>query len=45
MFVGNGVKILVQEYMLDQDFKHFILLVLVPLLFAISLVSTLASYV
>jgi cellulose synthase/poly-beta-1,6-N-acetylglucosamine synthase-like glycosyltransferase len=37
VFVGNGVKILVQEYLLDQDYKHFILLVLVPPLFAISL--------
>lgn len=43
--MGNGIKILVQEYMLDQDFKHFILLVLVPLLFAISLVSRRTSYV
>ena len=39
MFIGNGIKILVQEYTLDQDYSHFLLLVLVPPLFAVSLVS------
>ncbi|KAG9311354.1 glycosyl transferase family group 2-domain-containing protein [Chiua virens] len=41
VFMGNGIKILVQEYMLDQDYSHFILLVLVPFLFAVSLFFTL----
>ncbi|KAH0828624.1 glycosyl transferase family group 2-domain-containing protein [Lanmaoa asiatica] len=45
VFMGNGIKILVQEYMLDQDYTHLLLFVLVPVLFAISLVSPLGSYV
>ncbi|KAF8443806.1 glycosyl transferase family group 2-domain-containing protein [Boletus edulis BED1] len=41
VFIGNGIKILVQEYMLDQDYLHFLLLILVPVLFAVSLFFTL----
>lgn len=44
VFMGNGIKILLQEYMLDQDYTHFLFLILVPVLFAISLVSTLTSH-
>ena len=43
VFIGNGIKILVQEYMLDQDYTHFLLFNLVPVLFAVSLVSPLVS--
>lgn len=45
VFMGNGIKILVQEYMLDQDYTHFLLLILVPVLFAISLVNSLGPCV
>ncbi|KAF8551621.1 hypothetical protein OG21DRAFT_1417653 [Imleria badia] len=41
LFMGNGIKILVQEYMLDQDYTHFLFLILVPVLFAVSLFFTL----
>lgn len=43
--MGNGIKILVQEYLLDQDYTHFVLLVLVPPLFSISLVSPLGYHI
>ncbi|KAG8221569.1 glycosyl transferase family group 2-domain-containing protein [Butyriboletus roseoflavus] len=41
VFMGNGIKILLQEYMLDQDYTHFLLLILIPVLFAVSLFFTL----
>ncbi|KAF9219278.1 hypothetical protein BS17DRAFT_789594 [Gyrodon lividus] len=44
VFMGNGVKIVLQEYELDQNYMHFVLLVLIPLLFAISLFFTLQLF-
>ncbi|KAF8841492.1 hypothetical protein BDN67DRAFT_1010564 [Paxillus ammoniavirescens] len=41
VFMGNGIKIVLQEYELDQNYMHFVLLVLVPPLFGISLFFTL----
>lgn len=44
VFMGTGIKILLQEYLLDQNYTHFLLLVLVPVLFAISLVNSLGLH-
>ncbi|KIJ12732.1 hypothetical protein PAXINDRAFT_171041 [Paxillus involutus ATCC 200175] len=41
VFMGNGIKIVLQEYELDQNYMHFVLLVLIPPLFGISLFFTL----
>ncbi|KAF8577758.1 hypothetical protein K439DRAFT_1639454 [Ramaria rubella] len=36
-FVGNGVNIVIREFVLDGNFMHFILLVTAPLIFCVSL--------
>ncbi|KAG6333925.1 hypothetical protein ID866_5165 [Astraeus odoratus] len=41
VFMGNGIKVLLQEWRLDGDFTHFALVALIPLLFAVSLFFTL----
>lgn len=37
LFIGNGVKILIREWLLDGDFTRFALCALIPLLFSVSL--------
>ncbi|KAF9234330.1 glycosyl transferase family group 2-domain-containing protein [Melanogaster broomeanus] len=40
VFMGNGIKIVLQEFELDQNYMHFVLLAIVPLIFSISLFFT-----
>ncbi|KAI6026515.1 glycosyl transferase family group 2-domain-containing protein [Pisolithus microcarpus] len=44
VFMGNGVKVLLQEWRLDGQFVHFALVALVPFLFAVSLFFTLQIF-
>jgi hypothetical protein len=41
VFVGNGVSILLKEWLLDGDFTRFALAAVLPLLYAVSLFFTL----
>ncbi|KIJ60764.1 hypothetical protein HYDPIDRAFT_98170 [Hydnomerulius pinastri MD-312] len=44
VFMGNGVQVILQEFELDQDYMHFVLLVLIPLLFSVSLFFTMQIF-
>lgn len=44
VFMGNGVKVLLQEWRLDGQFIHFALVILIPFLFAVSLFFTLQIF-
>ncbi|KAI6037886.1 hypothetical protein EDC04DRAFT_2897053 [Pisolithus marmoratus] len=44
VFMGNGVKFLMQEWQLDRQFIHFTLIMLNPLLFVVSLFFTLQIF-
>ncbi|KAI5996067.1 glycosyl transferase family group 2-domain-containing protein [Pisolithus marmoratus] len=44
VFMGNGVKVLLQEWRLDGQFIHFALVVLIPLLFSVSLFFTIQIF-
>ncbi|KAI6035741.1 hypothetical protein EDC04DRAFT_2704831 [Pisolithus marmoratus] len=44
VFMGNGVKVLMQEWQLDRQFIHFALVALIPLLFTVSLFFTLQMF-
>ncbi|KAI6045766.1 hypothetical protein EDC04DRAFT_2888786 [Pisolithus marmoratus] len=44
VFMGNGVKVLMQEWRLDGQFIHFALVALIPLLFAVSLFFALQMF-
>ncbi len=39
-FIGNGINVLLIEWQLDNDFTRFAICAVIPLLFAVSLVST-----
>ncbi|KAG2059448.1 hypothetical protein BDR06DRAFT_1003558 [Suillus hirtellus] len=44
IFIGNGVRTLLQEFRLDGNYTHFALGALVPLLFCVSLFFTLQIF-
>ncbi|KAI6130943.1 glycosyl transferase family group 2-domain-containing protein [Pisolithus croceorrhizus] len=44
VFMGNGVKVLLQEWRLDGQFIHFALVALIPFLFSVSLFFTLQIF-
>ncbi|KAH7890394.1 glycosyl transferase family group 2-domain-containing protein [Phlebopus sp. FC_14] len=44
VFMGNGVKIVLQEWQLDQDYTHFALLSLIPIFLAVSLFFTIQIF-
>ncbi|KAI5985428.1 hypothetical protein EDC04DRAFT_2913758 [Pisolithus marmoratus] len=44
VFMGNGIKVLMQEWWLDGQFVHFTLVALIPLLFMVSLFFTLQIF-
>ncbi|KAI6044634.1 hypothetical protein EDC04DRAFT_2641341 [Pisolithus marmoratus] len=44
VFMGNSIKVLMQEWQLDGQFIHFALIALIPLLFMVSLFFTLQMF-
>ncbi|KAL4063684.1 glycosyl transferase family group 2-domain-containing protein [Scleroderma yunnanense] len=44
VFMGNGIKVLLEEWRLDGSYTHFALIVLVPFLFSVALFFTLQIF-